>query len=60
MLESIFANWDVIIVSSLAILGGFSQLAQITPNKADDQWLQSALDFVNRLGGNNGKASNKE
>lgn len=54
----IINNWDNLIVGLLAVLGGFSQLAQLTPNKSDDALVQKALDFVNVLAGNNGKAKN--
>ena len=41
---------DQYIVALLAILGGFSVLAKITPSQADDKFIQKAIDFINTLG----------
>jgi len=42
----------------LEIVGGFAVIATLTPNKVDDKILQVALDAINFLGGNLGKAKN--
>jgi len=42
----------------LQIVGAFAVIATFTPNKADDKVIQSILNWINRLGGNLGKAAN--
>lgn len=41
---------DQYIVAVLAILGGFSVLAKLTPTEADDKFVQKAINFVHALG----------
>lgn len=41
---------DQYILAVLAILGGFSVLARLTPSQADDKFVQKAIDFINALG----------
>ena len=45
---------------ALTVIGAFATIATVTPNKADDRIVQWLLDVVNFLGGNVGKAKNKE
>lgn len=48
--QNIWGQLDGIILAILAILGGFSVLAKITPSEADDKFIQKAIDFINLLG----------
>ena len=48
-----------IIVLALAVFGGFSILAAITPNEADNKKVQAILTAINTLGINILKAKNK-
>ena len=48
-----------IIVLALAVFGGFSILAAITPNEADNKKVQAILTAINNLGMNVLKAKNK-
>tara|TARA_R100001224_G_C3950453_1_gene125539 strand:- start:71 stop:244 length:174 start_codon:yes stop_codon:yes gene_type:complete len=48
-----------IIVLALAVFGGFSILAAITPNEADNKKVQTILTAINTLGMNVLKAKNK-
>ena len=48
-----------IVVLALAVFGGFSILAAITPNEADNKKVQAVLTAINTLGMNVLKAKNK-
>jgi len=48
--QSIFSRLDEITIAVLAILGGFSALAKVTPTQADDKFFQKILDFVHLFG----------
>ena len=48
-----------IVVLALAVFGGFSILAAITPNEADNKKVQAILTTINTLGMNILKAKNK-
>ena len=48
-----------IIVLSLAVFGGFSILAAITPNESDNKKVQAILSTINGLGMNILKAKNQ-
>ncbi len=54
----IMENAGLILMSLLAIVGAFAQLATLTPNTADDVWTQKALDAINWLARNTGKSKN--
>lgn len=43
---------------ALAIIGAFSAIAQVTPNKADNKIADFLWQAINMLGMNNGKAKN--
>lgn len=60
IIQYIMANIDSIIAIALAVVGLFSMIATMTPNKADDRIAQFLLDVINFLGANVGKASNEE
>ena len=47
-----------IVVLALAVFGGFSILAAITPNEADNKKVQAILTAINTLGMNILKAKN--
>lgn len=42
------------------VVGSFALIATVTPNKSDNVVFQIALELLNFMGGNFGKASNKE
>jgi|TARA_A100001391_G_scaffold97814_2_gene64865 NADH:ubiquinone oxidoreductase subunit 3 (subunit A) len=48
-----------IIVLALAVFGGFSILATITPNESDNKKVQAILSTINGLGMNILKAKNQ-
>ena len=48
-----------IVVLALAVFGGFSILAAIKPNEADNKKVQAILTAINTLGMNVLKAKNK-
>ena len=48
-----------IVVLALAVFGGFSILAAITPNENDNKKVQAILTAINTLGMNILKAKNK-
>ena len=54
-------DFDPIVVAGIVVqvIGAFSILATVTPNKADDKVVQFFLDFVNALAANIGRAKNK-
>lgn len=45
-------NMDTILTGVLSIVGGFSILAALTPNTADDAIVQKVLNVINFLGAN--------
>jgi len=55
VLLDLLNRWYPII---LQLVGAFSVLATVTPNKVDDKILQFFMDVVNFLGANLGKAKN--
>ncbi len=50
MIETITANWPLYAVLIPAVLGLFSAIARITPNKADNKLADALWKFVNKLG----------
>jgi hypothetical protein len=48
--QNVWGQLDGIILAILAILGGFSVLAKLTPSQVDDKLIQKAIDFINLLG----------
>ena len=56
MIEFFTKYWEFI----LALIGAFSMLATITPNKTDNKVVEWILKIVNFLGMNFLKAENKE
>ena len=45
---------------ALSVIGAFAVLAAMTPNTVDDRIVQFLMDLINFLGGNLGKAKNKD
>ena len=54
----ITANWEQVIVAMSSIVGGFSIIATMTPNKTDNAIVDKMMRFVNFMGANFGKAKN--
>lgn len=53
VINSVTGFWsgiDQYIVAVLAILGGFSVLAKLTPSEADDKFIQKIINVINTLG----------
>jgi len=49
-IQGIWSQIDGIVVAILAILGGFSVLAKLTPTEVDDRFIQKIIDVINALG----------
>lgn len=54
----IMENWEQILMGVTSIVGGFSVLATMTPNSADNKVVDMVMRVVNFLGANIGKAKN--
>tara|TARA_R100000742_G_C4279092_1_gene102899 strand:- start:3991 stop:4167 length:177 start_codon:yes stop_codon:yes gene_type:complete len=57
-MDFIMENWTMIISAMTSIVGGFSIIATMTPNKADNMIVEKMAKFVNFMGANFGKAKN--
>ena len=55
----IYENWDTILNLGTQIVGVAAIIATLTPNRADDKYVQMIFDFVNFMGFNFGKAANR-
>ena len=58
LISWIAANGSSLVSAILQIVGAFSLIATLTPNKVDDRIAQVLMDIVNFLGANIGKAKN--
>ena len=58
MIQQVMDNWDSILVAVGSIVGGFSVLATMTPNSADNKVVDMIMRMINLLGANVGKAKN--
>ena len=58
MISFLSENYMELITAAGSIVGGFAILASMTPNKSDDKIFQKALDIINFIGANFGKAKN--
>ena len=58
MIQQVMDNWDSILVAVGSIVGGFSVLATMTPNSADNKVVDMMMRMINLLGANVGKAKN--
>jgi len=59
-IDKVIALIGVYLPVVISVVGSFALVATITPNKTDDKIAQFLLDVVNFLGGNLGKAANKD
>ena len=57
-MEYLIENWTVIVSAMTSIVGGFSIIATMTPNKADNMIVEKMVKFINFMGANFGKAKN--
>ena len=46
MIQWILGNWAEIVTGILAVLGGFSILAKLTPSTKDDMIIAKIINFV--------------
>jgi len=51
-------NWEQILMGVTSVVGGFSVIATMTPNKSDNQVVDMMMRVVNFLGANVGKSKN--
>jgi len=58
MVQQVMDNWDSILMAVGSIVGGFSVLATMTPNSADNKVVDMIMRVINLLGANVGKAKN--
>ena len=58
MISFLSENYMELITAVGSIVGGFAILASMTPNKSDDKIVQKALNVINFIGANFGKAKN--
>ncbi len=49
-MDFIIANWKDILTAVLSILGAFSIIAKLTPNKTDDKIINYLLKIINVFG----------
>lgn len=57
-MEYLIENWTVILSAITSIVGGFSVLATLTPNSADNMIVDKVMKAINFMGANFGKAKN--
>ena len=58
MINLVMENWEQVLMGVSSIVGGFSVLATMTPNSADNKVVDMVMRVVNFLGANVGKAKN--
>ena len=58
MINWVMENWEQVLMVVSSIVGGFSVLATMTPNSADNKVVDMVMRIVNFLGANVGKAKN--
>jgi|TARA_R100001082_G_C4353778_1_gene155824 hypothetical protein len=58
MINWVMENWEQVLMGVSSIVGGFSVLATMTPNSADNKVVDMVMRVVNFLGANVGKAKN--
>jgi len=46
VLNWILDNYEALVVGAIAILGGMSLLAKLTPSPNDDKWIAKILEFL--------------
>ena len=57
-MEYVMENWTMILSAITSIVGGFSIIATMTPNEADNKAVDAVMRAVNFLGANVGKSKN--
>tara|TARA_R100000231_G_scaffold91838_1_gene69133 strand:- start:54 stop:230 length:177 start_codon:yes stop_codon:yes gene_type:complete len=57
-MDYLIENWAAILSALTSIVGGFSILATLTPNEADNMLVDKLMKMINLLGANLGKAKN--
>ena len=54
----VMEHWEEILMGVTRVGGGFSVLASMTPNSADNKVVDAVMQVINFLGANVGKAKN--
>ena len=54
----VMEHWEEILMGVTSVVGGFSVLASMTPNSADNKVVDAVMQVINFLGANVGKAKN--
>ena len=49
-MDFIVANWKDILTATLSLLGAFSIIARLTPNKTDDKIINYIIKIINVFG----------
>lgn len=52
----VVANWEMLLIAVLAVLGAASAVAKLTPTEADDKVVNAILKFIHALGLTKGSA----
>ena len=58
MIDWLMENWEQVLMGVSSIVGGFSVLATMTPNSADNRVVDAVMRVINFIGANVGKAKN--
>jgi len=58
MIDWVMENWEQVLMGVSSIVGGFSILATMTPNSADNRVVDAVMRVINFIGANVGKAKN--
>jgi len=58
MIDWVMENWEQVLMGVSSIVGGFSVLATMTPNSADNRVVDAVMRVINFIGANVGKAKN--
>jgi len=56
--EWVSTNWEEMLMAMTSIVGGFSVIATMTPNKTDNIIVNKMMKVINFMGANFGKAKN--
>lgn len=56
--EWVSTNWEEMLMAMTSIVGGFSVIATMTPNKTDNMVVNKMMKVINFMGANFGKAKN--
>ena len=58
MIDWLMENWEQVLMGVSSIVGGFSVLATMTPNSADNRVVDAVMRVINFIGANVGKPKN--